>query len=97
MIIRKISHFLCNYENIMPLFAGACTLLFIAGFLFLPIQYTDKPRGAAVYPGNNCRTVHGELSRCRARDLISHTLLALPVQDHPPYGDNDCCPPGGDY
>ncbi len=42
MIIRKISHFLCNYENIMPLFAGACTLLFIAGFFFLPIQYTDN-------------------------------------------------------
>jgi len=42
MIIRKISHFLCNYENIMPLFAGACMLLFIAGILLLPIQYSES-------------------------------------------------------
>jgi len=42
MIIRKISHFLCNYENIMPLFAGACMFLFIAGILLLPIQYSDS-------------------------------------------------------
>ena len=38
MIIRKISHFLCNYENIIPLFAGACLLLFLAGILLLPLQ-----------------------------------------------------------
>ena len=42
MIIRKISHVLCNYENIMPLFAGACMLLFIAGILLLPIQYSES-------------------------------------------------------
>jgi len=42
MIIRKISHFLCNYENIMPLFAGACMILFMAGILLLPIQYTEN-------------------------------------------------------
>lgn len=42
MIIRKISHFLCNYENIMPLFAGACLLLFTAGVLLSPIQYTES-------------------------------------------------------
>jgi energy-converting hydrogenase A subunit F len=41
MIIRKISHFLCNYENIMPLFAGACMILFMAGILLLPIQYSE--------------------------------------------------------
>ncbi len=46
MIIRKISHFLCNYENIMPLFGGACLLLFIAGILLLPIQYS----GSQLYP-----------------------------------------------
>ena len=39
MIIRKISHFLCNYENIVPLFAGACALLFLAGILMLPLSY----------------------------------------------------------
>jgi len=39
MIIRRISHYICNYENIMPLFAGACALLIIAGILLLPIQY----------------------------------------------------------
>lgn len=42
MIIRKISHFLCNYENIMPLFAGACMLLFFAGILLLPISYSES-------------------------------------------------------
>lgn len=41
MIIRKISHFLCEYRNIMPLFAGACALLFLAGILLLPIPYAD--------------------------------------------------------
>lgn len=41
MIIRKISHFLCNYRNIMPLFAGACALLFFAGILLLPIPYAE--------------------------------------------------------
>jgi energy-converting hydrogenase A subunit F len=39
MIIRRISHCICNYENIMPLFAGACALLIVAGILLLPIQY----------------------------------------------------------
>jgi energy-converting hydrogenase A subunit F len=39
MIIRRISHYICNYENIMPLFAGACALLIVAGILLLPIQY----------------------------------------------------------
>ena len=42
MIIRKISHILCNYENIIPLFAGACLLLFIAGILLLPLPYNEK-------------------------------------------------------
>ena len=42
MIIRKISHFLCNYENIMPLFAGACMLLFFSGILLLPISYSES-------------------------------------------------------
>jgi energy-converting hydrogenase A subunit F len=42
MIIRKISHFLCNYENIIPLFAGACMLLFMVSILFLPIQYSEN-------------------------------------------------------
>lgn len=46
MIIRRISHYLCNYENIMPLFAGACMLLFITGTLLLPIQYHDNQ----IYP-----------------------------------------------
>jgi energy-converting hydrogenase A subunit F len=41
MIIRKISHFLCEYRNIMPLFAGACALLFLAGILLLPIPYAE--------------------------------------------------------
>ena len=39
MIIRRISHYLCNYENIVPLFAGACAVIVIAGILLLPIPY----------------------------------------------------------
>jgi energy-converting hydrogenase A subunit F len=46
MIIRKISHYLCNYENILPLFAGACLLVFLAGILLLPIQYSENQ----IYP-----------------------------------------------
>jgi energy-converting hydrogenase A subunit F len=42
MIIRKISHILCNYENIVPLFAGACALLFLAGILMLPLSYEQN-------------------------------------------------------
>jgi len=41
MIIRRISHVLCEYRNIMPLFAGACALLFLAGILLLPIPYAE--------------------------------------------------------
>ncbi|MHB8163335.1 MAG: DUF2106 family protein [Methanoregula sp.] len=48
MIIRKISHILCNYENITRLFAGACLLLFIAGILLLPLSYNEKQ----LYPKN---------------------------------------------
>ena len=43
MIIRKISHFLCNYENIVPLFAGACALIFLAGILLLPLTLRTEP------------------------------------------------------
>ena len=43
MIIRRISHYLCNYENIGPLFAGACALLFVAAILLLPITYHEHP------------------------------------------------------
>jgi len=39
MIIRRISHYISNYENIMPLFAGACAFLILIGILLLPIQY----------------------------------------------------------
>ena len=42
MIIRTISHVLCNYENITRLFAGACLLLFLAGILLLPLPYSEK-------------------------------------------------------
>lgn len=48
MIIRKISHFLCNYENIVPLFAGSCALLLLAGILMLPLSYEQNQ----LYPKN---------------------------------------------
>ena len=41
MIIRQISHYLCRYEHIVPLFAAACTVLFAVAILSLPITYHD--------------------------------------------------------
>lgn len=52
MIIRRISHFLCEYRNILPLFAGACMLVFLAGILLLPIAYADHQ----LYPKTINRT-----------------------------------------
>jgi energy-converting hydrogenase A subunit F len=46
MIIRRLSHYLCNFENIVPLFAGACALIFLAGILFLPLPYNENQ----IYP-----------------------------------------------
>jgi len=42
MIIGRISRFLQNFENLMPVFAGACALLFLAGILLLPLPYAEK-------------------------------------------------------
>lgn len=41
MIIRRISHYLCRYEHIVPLFAAACTVLFAVAILSLPIPYHE--------------------------------------------------------
>lgn len=42
MIISRISAFISDFENLMPLFAGACALLFIIGILMLPLPYEEK-------------------------------------------------------
>jgi energy-converting hydrogenase A subunit F len=42
MIIGRISRFLQDFENLMPVFAGACALLFLAGILLLPLPYAEK-------------------------------------------------------
>jgi len=42
MIIGRISRFLQNFDNLMPVFAGACALLFVAGILLLPLPYAEK-------------------------------------------------------
>jgi energy-converting hydrogenase A subunit F len=52
MIIGRISRFLQNFENLMPVFAGACALLFLAGILLLPLPYAEKQ----LYP----KTIHRE-------------------------------------
>jgi energy-converting hydrogenase A subunit F len=39
MIIRRISHYLCRYEHIVPLFAAACAILFTVAILQLPVTY----------------------------------------------------------
>jgi energy-converting hydrogenase A subunit F len=41
MIIRRISDVLSNYENILPLFAGGCALVFLIGILLLPLPYFE--------------------------------------------------------
>ncbi len=46
MIIHRISRFLSDFENLMPLFALACFLLFLAGLMILPLPY-DKDQ---LYP-----------------------------------------------
>jgi energy-converting hydrogenase A subunit F len=48
MIIQRISRFLQDFENLMPVFAGACALLFLAGILLLPLPYAEKQ----LYPKN---------------------------------------------
>lgn len=41
MIVRRISHYLCRYEHIVPLFAAACAILFAVAVLQLPITYHE--------------------------------------------------------
>ncbi|HON82050.1 MAG TPA: DUF2106 family protein [Methanoregulaceae archaeon] len=40
-MIQKISRIISNYEVIMPLFAGAVTVLFIIAILSLPLTYHE--------------------------------------------------------
>jgi energy-converting hydrogenase A subunit F len=40
-MIQKISRIISNYEVIMPLFAGAVTVLFIIAILSLPLPYHE--------------------------------------------------------
>lgn len=42
MIIRRISHYLCRYEHIVPLFAAACAVLFAIAILMLPVTYHEE-------------------------------------------------------
>jgi energy-converting hydrogenase A subunit F len=42
MIIQRISRIISNYEMIMPLFAGAVTVLFVIALISLPLPYYDE-------------------------------------------------------
>ncbi|MDD1638980.1 MAG: DUF2106 family protein, partial [Methanomicrobiales archaeon] len=42
MIIGRISRFLSDFDNLMPVFAGACALLFVLGILLLPLPYSES-------------------------------------------------------
>jgi energy-converting hydrogenase A subunit F len=42
MIIQRISRIISNFEMIMPLFAGAVTLLFVVAIFFLPLPYYEE-------------------------------------------------------
>ena len=42
MIIQRISRIISNYEMIMPLFAGAVTILFVIAILSLPLPYYEE-------------------------------------------------------
>jgi len=41
VIIQKISRILSNYDNILPLFAGACAALAVLVLVSLPLSYHD--------------------------------------------------------
>jgi energy-converting hydrogenase A subunit F len=41
MIIQRISHIISKYEMIMPLFAGAVTILFLIAIISLPLPYYE--------------------------------------------------------
>jgi len=41
MIIRRISHYICRYDHIVPLFAAACAILFAVAILQLPVTYHE--------------------------------------------------------
>jgi energy-converting hydrogenase A subunit F len=42
MIIGRISRFLSDFDNLMPVFAGGCALLFVLGILLLPLPYSEE-------------------------------------------------------
>jgi energy-converting hydrogenase A subunit F len=42
MIISRISRFLSDFENLMPVFAMACVLLFLGALAALPLSYEDQ-------------------------------------------------------
>lgn len=45
-MIRRISHILSNFENILPLFATGCLVVILFGILSLPLQF----QGDNLYP-----------------------------------------------
>jgi energy-converting hydrogenase A subunit F len=49
VIISRISAFVSNFQNLMPLFAAACAVLFAIGILFLPIPFEEDQ----LYPKNS--------------------------------------------
>ena len=40
-IITRISRYLSSYENLMPLFAGACAILAVIAIISLPVAYFE--------------------------------------------------------
>ncbi|MDI6899162.1 MAG: DUF2106 family protein [Methanolinea sp.] len=53
MIIQKISRILSNYDNILPLFAGACAILAVIALLSLPLPYfEDQLYPKQIVPGS---------------------------------------------
>jgi len=42
MIIQRISRIISNYEMIMPLFAGAVSILFVVAIFSLPLPYYEE-------------------------------------------------------
>ncbi|MCE5297592.1 MAG: EhaF family protein [Methanoregulaceae archaeon] len=42
MIIQRISRIISNYEMIMPLFAGAVSVLFVVAIFSLPLPYYEE-------------------------------------------------------
>jgi energy-converting hydrogenase A subunit F len=81
MIIHRISRFLSDFENLMPLFAMACFLLFLLGLLMLPLPYEEHQ----LYPKNINRSSSLDPYE-RGGPPFTQAAIIMQYPEHSPYG-----------